>query len=74
MEKAQMLPEYLKELRKMQNYKQEEVASRLHISRQNYSHYETGRRKPSVSVLYKLAKLYGVSADDLLEHMEIPNF
>ena len=70
MEQNQTLPEYLKHLRKSRRYTQEEVATRLHISRQTYSHYETGRIRPSINVLYQLAKYYGVSADDILKHIE----
>lgn len=66
----QTLPEYLKNLRKSCHYTQEEVAAHLHISRQTYSHYETGRIKPSINVLYHLAKLYGVSVDAILGHIE----
>ncbi len=71
MERTQTLPEYLKQLRKAHHYKQEDIASRLHISRQTYSHYETGRIRPSIIVLYKIAKLYSISADEILEHIEI---
>lgn len=71
MERKQTLPEYLKQLRKACHYKQKDIALQLHISRQTYSHYETGRIRPSVNILYKIAKLYGISADDILEHMEI---
>lgn len=70
MKENQTLPEYLKQLRKSQHYRQEDVASHLHISRQTYSHYETGRIKPSIIVLYQLAKFYGVSADDILAHID----
>lgn len=70
MKNNQTLPEYLKQLRKSQRYTQKEVAAHLPVSRQTYSHYETGRIKPSVNVLCRLAKFYGVSVDDILAHME----
>ena len=38
--------------------------------RQTYSHYETGRSKPSVQTLYKLAGLYNISVEDLL-HLSV---
>ena len=72
MERKQTLSEYLKQLRKSRHYRQEDIASYLHISRQTYSHYETGRIKPSINVLHQLAKFYGVSADDILRHIDIP--
>lgn len=70
MEETRTLPEYLKHLRKSHRYKQEDIASHLHISRQTYSHYETGRIRPSLNALYHLAKFYGISADEILEHIE----
>lgn len=61
------LEKYLKELRKSCNYSQEFVASHLNITRQTYSHYETGRITPPANSLYNLAKLYGVPVENLLE-------
>ena len=43
------LNQYLKELRKSCGYSQEFVASHLNITRQTYSHYETGRISPPVN-------------------------
>ncbi len=60
------LEHYLKELRKSCNYSQEFVASHLNITRQTYSHYETGRITPPVNSLYNLAKLYGVPVENFL--------
>ena len=61
-----MLSKRLKELRTVYNYTQDYVAEVIGSTRQTYSHYETGRRKPSTETLYKLAGLYNVSVDDLL--------
>lgn len=61
------LEQYLKDLRKSCNYSQEFVASHLNITRQTYSHYETGRITPPVNSLYNLAKLYGVPVENFLE-------
>lgn len=60
------LPEYLKELRSVYEYSQADVAEKLNISRQTYSHYETGRITPPPESLYALARLYHVSVDMLL--------
>lgn len=60
------LSEYLKELRSVYEYSQADVAKKLNISRQTYSHYETGRITPPPESLYTLAKLYHVSVDMLL--------
>lgn len=61
------LEQYLKKLRKACNYSQEFVASHLNITRQTYSHYETGRIIPPVNSLYNLAKLYGVPIETFLD-------
>ena len=63
----QLLAIKLKELRKAYNYKQEDIAVGLGITRQTYSHYETGKRSPSPETLFKLAGIYNISVDDLLQ-------
>lgn len=60
------LQQRLRKLRNLHGYNQEYLASYLDISRQAYSHYETGRNSPSASILYKIAKLYSIPPDDLL--------
>lgn len=66
MNEEKTLPEYLKGLRKACRYKQDFVAAQLQITRQTYSHYETGRIMPSAVKLYRLAKLYGIPVEWLL--------
>ena len=68
--KGNLLPQKLKELRKVHNYTQDYVAEVLGVVRQTYSHYETGKRTPDAEALYKLAGLYNISIDDLL-HLTI---
>lgn len=60
------LADKLKELRKFHNYNQADVAAALDVVRQTYSHYETGKRTPSNDILYKLAKFYNITIDDLM--------
>lgn len=67
MENQKTLGQYLKELRSSCRYSQEYVASHLNITRQTYSHYETGRITPTANSLYNLAKLYGISVENFLE-------
>ena len=62
-----LLPTKLKELRKTFGYTQDYVASALGVIRQTYSHYETGKRIPSSETLFKLAGLYNISVDDLMQ-------
>lgn len=68
--RGKLLPQKLKELRKVNNYTQDYVAEVLGVVRQTYSHYETGKRTPDAEALYKLAGLYNISVDDLL-HLTI---
>ena len=65
--KSTLLSKRLKELRKVNNYTQDYVASALGVVRQTYSHYETGKRTPNSEALYKLAGLYGISVNDLIQ-------
>ena len=64
---SKTLEQYLKELRKTYSYSQEFIASHLNITRQTYSHYETGRITPPINALYNLAKLYGVPVESFLD-------
>ena len=65
--KNPLLPAKLKELRKAHGYTQDYVASALGVVRQTYANYETGLRNPSPDTLFKLAGLYGISTDDLMQ-------
>lgn len=49
---------------------QEFVAEALGVSRQAVSKWETGAAEPSTSNLLALARLYGVSAEELLKNVE----
>lgn len=48
---------------------QEFVAESLGVSRQAVSKWENGNADPSTSNLLALAKLYGISAEDLLQQV-----
>ncbi len=65
---SKILPNRLQELRTSLNFSQNYVAEQLCISRQTYSHYETGRITPPVDALCQLADLFQVSIDQLLSH------
>lgn len=53
----------LRELRKKEGWTQEEVAKKLGVSKQTYSHYENENRKPSLDTIRQLAKIYQVDID-----------
>lgn len=57
----------LAKLRKELNLSQEELADRLGISLVTMNRYEVGKRVPDADVLTRMAKLFEVSADYLLE-------
>ena len=60
------LGENLKRLRTEKGLSQEEVAGLLFLSRQTVSKWENNQAEPGVENLKALAKLYGVSLDQLL--------
>ena len=64
------LPETLKSHRTRSGMTQEFVAESLGVSRQAVSKWENGTSDPSTSNLLALAKLYGVSAEELLKEVQ----
>ena len=64
------LGEILKEHRIRCQMTQEFVAEQLGVSRQAVSKWENGTSDPSTSNLLALAKLYGVSPDELLSAVQ----
>ena len=69
-ETRRSLGEVLKEHRVRCKMTQEFVAESLGVSRQAVSKWETGTADPSTSNLLALAKLFGVSAEELLKSVE----
>lgn len=61
----------LKELRKIEGWTQEEVAKKLGISKQTYSHYENEKRRPSLDTIRELAAVYQVNIDDIFAEEKI---
>ncbi len=64
------LSEMLKENRTRCKMTQEFVAESIGVSRQAVSKWENGTSEPNTSNLVALAKLYGISAEDLLKGVE----
>ena len=64
------LGEALKEHRIRCQMTQEFVAERLGVSRQAVSKWENGTSDPSTSNLLALAKLYDISAEELLKNVQ----
>ncbi len=64
--------EIIKELRNDSDLKQEFVAKKLGITKQQYSLYETGKRKFKVEHIIELSRLFNVSADYILGLPDLP--
>lgn len=56
------------ELRKLNNYSQEELAERIGVSRQTLSKYETGESLPDIEKCRQLADVFSVTVDDLISY------
>lgn len=63
-----MFADNLMELRKLHNMSQEELADKIHVSRQTLSKYETGESLPDIEKCKSLAEVFGVSVDDLVNY------
>ncbi len=59
------LADNLKRLRLEKNYTQEQAAALLNISSKSLSRWECGSSMPDIMLLPEIAKLYGVTIDDL---------
>lgn len=62
----------LAEKRKKYGMTQDEVAERLGVTPQAVSKWETGASCPDITLLPKLAKLYGTTTDELLSEESTP--
>ena len=67
-----MLKERICELRTAVGWSQVELAKRLGVTKQTVSNWENDNIQPSIEMLIRLAKLFGVSTDYMLELEEIP--
>ena len=60
----------LKLIRKERKLNQLKVAMDLNISREALSHYENGKREPSLEMIQKMSEYFGVSIDYLITGSE----
>ena len=61
-----MLSENIREYRKLNHMSQDELAEKLHVTRQSVSLWETGQTQPSLDSVVALATIFQISTDDLL--------
>ena len=65
-----MLSDNIRKYRKLNRMSQDELAEKLEVTRQSISLWETGQTQPSLDNIVALAKLFGVSVEDLLKEVE----
>lgn len=66
--------EKLKELRKNKNITQEELASKLYVTRTAVSKWELGKGYPSIETLKEIALFYDISIDELLSKDDLVDY
>ena len=64
--------EFLKRIRNTAGYTQQNLADLLGVDRSTYSYYETGKTEPNIRQLTKIAALYNLRLDDLVNCRYLP--
>ena len=67
-----MLDRRIQELRSACGWNQVELAKRLNVSKQTVSNWENDNIQPSIEMLMRLAKTFGVTTDYLLGLDDLP--
>ena len=62
----------LRQIREKKNITQTRLSVDLEVSQELISHYETGKSKPNIETLIKLAEYFNCSTDYLLERTNNP--
>lgn len=60
----------LKEIRKLNGIKQEDLALALEVSRQTIGSLENGRYNPSIILAFKIARYFGMSIEEIFIYEE----
>jgi repressor LexA len=60
-----MISENIKYYRKRARYSQEQIARKLNVTQGSVSSWETGRNLPDTKAMIELAKILGVTVDDI---------
>lgn len=61
-----MLNQRIRELRTLRNISQVELATALGVTKQSVSNWENDNIQPSIDMLIKIARYFGVSTDYML--------
>jgi transcriptional regulator with XRE-family HTH domain len=67
---VEVFGEVIRDLRKQQGLSQEKLAELANLHDRHISFIERGLRKPSVLVVFQLAKALGITASELLLRVE----
>lgn len=62
-----MLAENIKTIRKNKGYSQEELAEKIHVTRQTVSKWENGQSVPDADLLKAMSEVLGVSVSELID-------
>jgi len=57
----------IKEFRAKHNMKQDELAALVSVRRETIYHLEKGRYNPSLVLAYSIAKVFGVTIEEIFE-------
>lgn len=69
---SKMLSENLKYLRKNRGLSQQQLSTRLNVTRQTISKWEKGLSVPDAELLLRIAEVLNVSVSDLMEETIVP--
>lgn len=61
---------HIKYLRELNKLTQQELADKLFVSRQTINSLEKGRYNPSISLAFKLAKIFDLPIEDIFIYEE----
>lgn len=67
-----MLSRQIHDLRIAMGWSQVELANQLNVSKQTVSNWENDNIQPSINMLIRLSKIFGVSTDYLLGLDDVP--
>jgi len=65
-----MIKTRIKEYRARHDMKQEELAALVGVRRETIYHLEKGRYNPSLVLAYSIAKVFGVTIEEIFEIIE----
>ncbi len=67
-----LLSKKTEKLRENCGYTQQQIAEALSIDRSTYAYYEIGKTTPDINTIIKLAKIFHISYNELLDDEDFP--